>query len=624
MLSAISSNQNENEIITDLWDFAQPASQESVVDWVENNVEIPTGAITGRVSMRHMPYGKEILDRFGNKETKHLILDFATQLGKTSLLIFGMLYKIARDANDAMWVMGNTDQARAFNKERFMPHVRLCKPVMDLVPKTAKGVVDRHLWGFANQAYSSMVLNFVGAGSPTNLASRPRGVIFQDEVDKYHDQMGFDSGTIQLVEERLKTFPFPLSVKASSPTTKERMIYQEFMKSDQREFFVPCPRCEKEILFKMRIKSEKHGDCGIRWWHETPDEAKTDGRWDYKKVRANAFYKCQCCGGMIHSFERPDMLENGIWRPQNPNAEEGRFGYHLSSIYSVLGAGTNFDGIAVKFLLAQGVPSELQNFINGWLAEPWDEAQSYEFKDVKIEVFEPKEIPVDETTLPLMAIDVQQKGYWAVVRRFQKATAEHPFGQSWLLFADFVETADDLDEIQKLYGVKGEHVTADMAHRPTQVAKLIVDHDWRGIWGSDTRKFYHPQPNNTRLERIYSVVQFRDPLIGTSWENRTTMRARYILFSKQGALDLVSSMRYSEPTIWHCTVNVHPEYAAHMNSRVKRRQVNKRTGRTEWIWVDLGSKPNHLFDCENHVAVSALMNGFLTPPPETDQSNVQY
>ena len=608
--------QAVDSIFDSIEDSLSPVQSESVVSWVERNCELPTGAITGKVQMKYIPYGREILECYSDKTIRHLVLAFATQSAKTTLLILGMLFRIARDPEDALWIMANGDQARDFNKERFMAYVRSCKAVMDLVPRTAKGAVDKHLWGFLAQHYSSMVLNFAGAGSPANLASRPRGFIQQDEVDKFYDQLGFDAGTIALVEERQKTFHFPISVKA---TLADRMIWVEYLKTDQRKFHVPCPRCSREILLKFSVKSEKHGDCGVRWWHEHADEAKTDGNWDMKKVRALAHYKCQECAGMIHSFERPDMLEAGVWRPSNPNAETGRRGYQLSSLYSILGGETSLSSIAVKFLLAKGLRSELQNFINGWLAEPFDESMAYDFKEVKLELFTPQEIADD--AVALMSIDVQELGYWYLIRKFQRPSPEHPHGQSWLLDAGFVHTIEELDEKQKEYNIDGLNVTMDMAHRPNQVARMIIERNWRGVWGSNTRKFQWTI-DGRRVWRSYSIPQTRDPMLGTSWENRTFKRAIFCLFSKQDALDMVSSLRYAEPAIWHCTVNVHPDYAAHLNSRVKRQQKNKKTGKVEWVWHELHQR-NHLADCESHVTVRAIQLGLLSPPDETEQQNVQ-
>lgn len=600
-----------------------PVRQESVCNWVEKNVDIPTGAITGNVQLRKTPYCREILELYNDPATRHIVLAWATQLAKTSLLSWGMLFRIHRRPEDAIWVMGNADQYRDFNKERFMPYVRGCKPVMELVPKTERGSVDKHLWGFQNQHYRSMVLSFVGAGSATNLKSRPRGFVVMDEVDSYYDDMKFDAGTIQLAEARMKAFNFPLVVKASSPTYANRMIWQEYLKTDQRQYWVPCPRanCGELILLKFKIVSEKHGDCGLRWWHENEEEAKTDGGWDLKKVRANAFYKCQCCGGMIHSFEREDMIqtENGaIWKPQKGNAEAGRYGYNLGSMYSILSEETSLGAMAVKWLMAKGLASERKDFITGWLAEPYDESKGYDFEEIPLRLFTPQQISEDATSI--MAADVQELGYWVLIRRFQKPSPEHPHGQSWLLYAGFAQTVEEIVALQQEYQIEGENITLDLAHRPNQVARTIIEHGWRGIWGSATRKFQWTI-DGRKVWRPYSAPQFRDPMLGTSWESRTFKRAVFCLFSKHDALDMVASLRHAKPPIWHATVNVDPRYAAHLNTRVKIEEKNKRTGRVEWIWRET-SQVNHLFDCEVHVTIRALQLGLLSLPNETEQMNI--
>lgn len=599
-----------------MWDEVQ---RESVCDWVESNISLPSGAITGRVSLRHTPYLREILERFADKSCRHLTLAFASQTAKSSALLWGLLYKIARDAEDCLFVMSNMDQARSFVKERLHPYVRGCAAVGSMVPLTAKGAVDRGLYGYANLHFSSMIVNFVGAGSPANLASRPRGFIICDETDKMATELGYESGALQLVEERAKSFPFPFCVKASTPTTSDRMIWAEYEKSDRREYWLPCPRCGEDILLKFKIKSDKHGECGLRWWQESPDEAKTDGQWDYRKVRANAHYKCQCCGGKIHSFERPEMLEAGTWKAGNVRAEAGRSGYHISSLYSILGSETSLGSIAVKFLLSKGSRSELLNFVNSWLGEPFNEEDAYDFKDVRLSIFTPQDIPED--SVPIMGVDMQEGYQFVVVRKYQRPTAGYPNGQSWLLFADRVDTIDGVAELQREYGVAGENVLLDIAWRPNVSGRAIIEHGWRGVRGSDTRKFRWVIDGRP-TDRIYSVPQFRDPLMGTSWESRTFKRAPYVLFSKHDMLDLVSSLRYAEPPCFNCSVNVSPQYSRQMNSRVKKKVINKRTGRPEWVWYEI-HQDNHASDAENFCALRALMLGLLSPPPESDQQSRQ-
>lgn len=603
------------DFISSLFDVSETGS---VCDWVEGNVELPTGAIQGNVQLDKTPFWKEPLERTGDKETRNMAIVSSTQSAKTTFLICAMLFQIAKRPEDAMWIFGNADQARDFNKERFMPFAQMCPPVYDLIPKTTKGVIDKRLWGNLNQHYRTMVLNFVGAGSRTNLSSRPRGVVFMDEIDKYHEELKFDAGTIQLAEERQKSFPFPLSVKASSPSEAHRMIWAEYLKTDQRKYWLPCPRCEKEILFRFSIETEDLGDCGIRWWHEHPEEAQTDGEWDVQKVKANAYYKCQCCGGMIHDFERYDMLQNGIWRPSSKTAEAGSFGYHINSIYSILSPETSLGSIATKFILSRKNRLELKNFVNGWLAEPWDELMAYKQEKVRFEVFSEKNMPTTES-IPIMAVDYQVNGFWILVRKFEPPSEAFPYGQSWLMFADWVQTKEEISELKAEHKVLGEDGILDMAKRPNQAAQLILELGIRGMWGSpNTKQFWHRQADGTRVSRPYSVVQYRDPMMGTAWENQSFERAVYVNFSKSSALDAMSALRHHSPSIWHASANVNPVYSRHINAFQKRYQKCKRTGRMIWEWVNVHND-DHLADCEVMATIRAMQRGLVIIPPEVQQ-----
>lgn len=596
-----------------LYDMMSPPVQESVVDWVENNVIIPTGAIRGRVSLRMTPYLREPLERFGDRLTKHLILCFGSQAAKTTLIILGMLYRLVKDPQDAMWVMSNRELAHSFSKARWMKFVEECEPALALVRKTSRGEIDRHLFSFMEQHFVTMFLKFVGSNSPSNLASHPCGVIVMDETDKYGEQSKYEAAALDLAEERVKTFPFPLIVKASTPTVEGRVIWPEFLKTDQRYYWVPCPRCERNILFKLSIKTEEHGLCGIRWWHEHEDEAKTDGNWDMAKVAQLAYYKCQACGGQIQEYERPNMIEHGNWVPSNLHAEPGRFGYHLSSIYSILSPKTSLASIAIQWLLSRNLLSARQNFINSWLAETWDGSQAYDQRDIHIDTYDPTIAPEGSTAI--LTIDVQENHFWAVARRWNKPSKEKPNGESWLLEAERFETIDELDRIQQKFNIAGENVILDMAFRPNQVARTIIDKKWRGAWGTDTKSFWWQMGDGRRLERIYSTVQIRDPHMGTAMQDRTLERARYFKFYKDGALDLVSSLRYAEPAIWHVSANVSARYQRQMNSRVKVMIQNKRTGRYQAIWKDL-YKDNHLLDCECMQVIRAIQLGLISVPDE--------
>lgn len=593
--------------------MVKPPTKESVCAWVEDNVKLPTGAIRGRVSLRMTPYAREPLERFGDRTTQHLVLCFGSQSAKTTILILGNLYRLCKDPQDQMWVMPNRELAHSFSKARWMKFIEQCDPALALVRRTSKGELDRHLFSYMEQHFITMFLKFVGSNSPANLSSFPCGTITMDETDKYGEQSKYEAAALQLAEERVKTYPFPFICKASTPTVEGRVIWPEFLKTDQRYYWLPCTRCGKRIILKFSVKTEKHGLCGVRWWVENEEEAKTDGAWDFKKVIANAHYKCQECGGRINDYERPMMLENGVWVPSNPGAEPGRFGYHLSSLYSILSQKTSLSAIAKEWLLSKTFLSSRQNFINSWLAETWDAERAFDHQDIVFVDIDPQNVP--DGSVPITVVDVQENHFWVVTRRWAPPSKGKPHGESWLLFADRLETEEELQKHQEEYKVEGRNFILDMAFRPNQVARMCIEHDWRGSWGTDTKSFYWDMGDGRRIERIYSKPQFRDPHMGTAMQDRTLQRAVYFKFFKSAGLDILSSLRYTEPSMWHVSANVHDQYQRHLNSRMKILTQNKKTGRWVSIWKDM-HRDNHLQDCEVVQSLRAIQLGLLALPDE--------
>src|SRR5215472_9840404 len=85
--------------------------------------------------------------------------------------------------------------------------------------------------------------------------------------------------------------------------------------------------------------------------------------------------------------------------------------------------------------------------------------------------------------------------------------------------------------------------------------------------------------------------------------------------SKSAALDLVSSLRYASPTIWHVSANVSDRYQRQLNSKVKVMTQNRKTGRWEQFWKDLHTE-DHLLDAECGVAIQAVILGLVSVPQE--------
>ncbi len=592
-----------------------PMPRLDVWEWAEKNIVLDerTSAIPGRFRTALTPYIREPLQAYADKTVTDLTLCFGTQTAKTMIVMIGTAYRIVHDAVPVLWVLPNQDLAKSFSKTRWQQMVEDCVPLREQKP------AKRELFNNLEQHFSRVTLNFVGSNSPSNLASRPVGLLNMDETDKFAQQNDREAGALQLAQERTKTFPYPLRVKTSTPTTIQGEIWQEFLLGDQRYFFVPCPHCGSQIVFKFRVENE-HGLCGLRCWRESEDEVRGDGGgWDMEKVRKNAFYRMQCCGQEIYDFHKPAMLDAGVWKPTNPNAEPRRRSYHLSSLYSLLGRETTFGAISVSWLQTFGSITKRHNFINSMLAETWDDEKAVDDTPIYRESYEIAGIPDGRTTI--MSVDVQDHHFWVVVRTFAPPSQESPNGESWQLFADKAATIEEVVAIQKEFGIEAKNVVIDMARYTNRVAKWVVEYDWRGLWGEDKRGFLHQVQPGQNVQLLWSKVQRRDPHVGTPYQSDSNQMAMYVFWANDPIKDLLAVLRYSQPPIFHVSVNAHKSYQKHMNAEQRITKQLARSGRYVCVWHQF-SRENHLFDCECMCLVRALQLA-LVPMPDGSPVPVQ-
>jgi len=614
-------------------EIMRPVPKLLVWQWMEANIYLSerASAVPGKMSFSLIPYAREPVQCYADKSVTDMTCCFGTQTAKTTIVMGGTAYRICNDPVPTLWVMATKDMAQSFSKTRWIPMVDDCPPLAAQKPE------NRHMFGFTEQHYDKVTLNFVGSNSASELASRPAGLLNMDETDKFKLDTDREAGALQNAEERTKTFPFPFRVKTSTPTTVHGQIWGEFKLGDQRYWNMPCPHCSTPddsvaglsyhelseaqkanvatwITFKFSTHSEEHGDCGVRWWREKEDESKTDGEWDMSKVRRNAFYKCQRCGGEIHDEQKPPMLRAGVWIPTNFNAEPCRRSYHLNSIYSLLGPECTFSAIAVKWLQTKGSITKRHAFINSTLAETWDDEKAVDDNPIFKEGYGQEDLPTDRTTI--MAVDLQHDHFWVVVRSFAPPVASGT-GESWLLFAGKVEGGvEELAAIQKEYGVESKNVVLDIAHFTNQACKWIVAHDWRGLWGSNKNGFFHVLETGQRVIKDYSSVHYRDPHLGTAFAADGTPRAMFVYWSNEKFYDLLAILRYSEPTVFHIHSDVPPEYQRHLNSAIKTTEKSFRTGRVKYVWKQL-RKEDHLRDCECMALVRAMQLGLVPTPDMT-------
>ena len=570
----------------------EPRATGDVWRWLEENTYLDEKetANPGQYSTKLTPYLREPFNCFGDRTITDLTLCFGTQTGKSSVLRGGLAYRLVNDPSPVLWVMPNTELAAGYSQNKWMPYVDYCAPLRAQKPT---GIGARTLYKRREQNFTKATVRWVGSNSPANLSSWPVGLLIMDEVDKFDGDTEDEAGALQLAEQRTKTFPYPLRVKASTPTKKAGAIWGEFKKGDQRYYHMPCPHCEKLITFKH---------AQLKWFDVEPGESQTDKEWDMRKVKRNAFYQCQECQGKILDRHKAVMLSAGQWIASNPGAPDGERSYHLNSMYAPWRSCT-FGAIAVEWLQSQGSRSDRHDFVNAWLALPFDDSWMFDDAPIVVSDYDPALVRKDAGLIPTQFIDMQENHFWTEIRAWEKS------GESYQLWCGRCDTEQELVEAQAQYQVDGRCIGVDMAHWPNRAAQMIVRNGWRGLWGSDKTHFIHTLENGSKVSMYYSPTYHRDPYLKTVRQSETNPRAVWKYWSNPSFKDMLWDLRNEETSRYHVPSVVCPEYPKHMNAEIRLIKED-RYGRPVSYWKQV-KKENHLLDCALGTLVMAIINKII-------------
>lgn len=554
----------------------------SPVAWAEANLQL-SALVTeapGPYSTRLHPYVREPLDTFADNTTSDLVLCWGSQTAKTTTISAGLLYRFIHGPTPALFAFPSKELAQSFSETRLAPLFDGCEALARLKPK------NRSKFKKTEWQLDTCNVAFVGSNSAANLASRPIGLLLADEIDQFHQGSAKETSAINLAVERTKAFASAKRVFTSTPTLQSGEIWTRYLRGDQRKYFCPCPHCNELIDLQWGQ---------VKWDHTAKDE-KTEA-WDYPRVLASAHYECQKCHGKIEDHHKTKMLWGGRWIPTNPGARPGWKSYHLSSLYSV---SLTFGKLAIKWLDAQESVTELQGFINGYLAEPWEDRAIKNTEETLTPLLGTTERGTFDATdggHNLMAVDVQQ-GYFAwVCRRFYAGNKSQLV--DWGMAAGY----PDLDTIQAKYGAAYLAIDSSEGARAAEVYRECAQRagSWTAIKGGVMSDFLRP-------------VQI-DPYMGGKQAGQMTITLLHVN-DPQFSDELLARLS-GKIAGWKLTKSIDIIYQKQILA-VFKSERKKRSGAIE---VKIKSKgAEHLFDCEKLLLAFSIMFG-LGPRIERPAAN---
>lgn len=372
--------------------FLRQPEQLTVSEWAEKYrmLDSKSSAMPGPWSNDITPYLTGVMDEFNNYETEKIIFVKPTQIGGTEALQNMIGYIVMQDPSPTMIVYPTDTLAKSVSENRL-------QPMLKATPEIAKKFDENS--SLLELQFDSMYISLTGSNSPSGLASKPIRFLMMDEVDKYPGASSKEADPIKLASERTKTFHNKKIYITSTPTLKTGHIWKEKEAADiEKHFFVPCPHCGEYIEFKFQ---------NIRF----PD----DEGMSYADRAEFATYVCQECGCLITDNDKHNMLKLGEWRTVRHNTKYVRnVAFWINTLYSPF---VRWSDIAKEFLVSKDDPEDLQNFVNSWLAEAWEDTKLKTSAELVLE--RQTELPAyvvpQWTKLLTAGVDVQENSlYWSI------------------------------------------------------------------------------------------------------------------------------------------------------------------------------------------------------------------
>ena len=399
-------------------EYLNPPEEMTVSEWAEQYrmLDSRTSAEPGPWNNERTPYLVEIMNELLNYETEEIIFCKCTQVGGTEVELNMLGYTIQQDPSPVEVVYPTETMANSVSEKRIKPMIESTSTLYKKYDKNSSNL---------ELDFDDMFIKLVWSNSPSGLASFAMKYLFLDEVDKYPGASKKEADPISLAKERTHTFRNSKVYITSTPTIRTNHIWKAKEGADaEKHFFIPCPHCGEFIELKFdnlkwpgkdKDLVEAYGEDAIKeklGALEPVDEAEGLSNADRAEF---AFYVCQECGCIISDAQKQQAVKKGRWEIVKKKTRfVKKVCFWINVLYSPF---VRFSEIAKEFMDSKDDPERLQNFVNSWLAEPWEDTKLKTSKELVLE----RQTELPEFIVPGWAklltggVDVQENCvYWTI------------------------------------------------------------------------------------------------------------------------------------------------------------------------------------------------------------------
>lgn len=574
-------------------------------------MEPPESPRPGRWRSAYTPYFGPLLEAASDPLTRQITAITASQLGKTATLLSILGHRFCDGPRTpALAVFPTQKLAGSMSADRVGRLIRECRQLDEL---HAKGKRD----GKFEKWIAGVPLRFAWAGSATELAAHPSGLVLIDELDRMGRDVAGEGDPVTLAGARMKNFLAPLLIVTSSPTIEDASPIQALWESGSMEIAEwQCPHCDE-----WHRPLSMH----LRWPDGCmPDVAEREGG-----------YWCPHCGAECEESMRQAMIaghrfrayardSDGDYLPADAPITD--FTHRSFWISGLLSPWTTFRTLARLMCAAYRTrePETIQAALNTGFGELWrmrGDAPDWHEVDRHRTSYHMGEWP-HGAQVTTMGVDVQRDRLYYVVRAW--GAQQGPM-ESWLLEHGELLGSTDYDDVWLA-------LATIIKRHDLRVRMVLVDSGYRP--GLD----FYRRPDHA----VYSFARRMQPVVfaAKGYDHRDKPVDSNLIDVTLGGVAIKNGLRlyridsayfkswlYSRvrgdgegPDLWHLPRDASEDY---MRQVVSEELIVKASG--QMTWIARRSKPNHYLDCEVLATAAAhALNLYarLTPVPEPKPSSV--
>ncbi len=551
------------------------------------------------------------MQAFSDPARELITIVCGAQMGKTESLmnVLGHRYDDGPRV-PTLWIAPTQKSVKSIADDRVM---KMLRSTPDLWAKLEKGrrnrMVEKYLAGVR--------LGFGWAGSSTELASHPAGLVLLDERDRMISDVEGEGDPLILARARTKNYPLRKIGVCSTPTIEgSSPIWSLFLEGTRQKWAWPCPHCGTLFVPELKL---------LKW----PDKATP------ATARAKAFVVCPECGGECHDQHKPKMNAWGRYLASSLD-EEGNEMFHeepepnSNASFWISGLASpwqTFGEIAEMLVAAyrSREPERIQGVVNTYGGEVWrirGEAPKWEAVLQTRGGYGRGMIPAGVRLL-VMGVDVQQEGLYWVIRGYGVN------GESWGIDHGYLFGLTEYDNIWITLGQLIEKPVRDRT-----LDRVFIDSGYRpgSLYRRPQNQIYmfcrrfrglaFPTKGWRTMDKPLKASDIDLTLAGRTVKNAVKLWHLDTNYLKSWIYAQIERPP-GEPVLWHSHAQIDEDYCKQV---VSEERLVKASG--EVVWLEHG--PNHYLDAEGEAFAAALSLNMWAlreddpippdaPPPESSQ-----